>query len=216
MYIYFQLCLDKNILCMLYILKVAFTVFYLLCICPSDCLKTVFSWLGFQVEVQRDCTSERILSLMEELAGRSQQDWDCVVCCVLSHGLEGCVHGVDYKPVNIKMLLEPFIGTKCPSMAGKPKLFFIQACQGIEEQGIVYLGGDRPEHSDVDTDVLLLKESIPSHSDFLLGMSTVPGFVSLRERTNGTWYIQSLCQNLVDMVPRLVTLVPPPEEKLCL
>lgn len=145
-----------------------------------------------------------MLSLMEELASRSQREWDCVVCCVLSHGLEGCVHGVDGKTVNIKMLLELFTGTKCPSMAGKPKLFFIQACQGEKKQDVVYMDGDMPEHSDVDTDAVTVKESIPSDADFLLGMATVPECVSYREK-KGTWYIQSLCQNLVDMVPRLVT-----------
>lgn len=146
-----------------------------------------------------------MLSLMQELADRSQREWDCLVCCVLSHGREGCVYGVDGKTVNIRMLMEPFIGTKCPSMAGKPKLFFIQACQGKKHQGVVYLDGDRPEHRDLDSDAVQIKDSIPSHADFLLGVATVPYFVSFREKENGTWYIQSLCQNLVDMVPRLVT-----------
>lgn len=146
-----------------------------------------------------------MLSLMQELASRSQREWDCVVCCVLSHGQEGCVYGVDGDTVNIRMLMEPFIGTKCLSMAGKPKLFFIQACQGNNYQGLAYPDRDRPEHSGVETDAVQTKDCIPSHADFLLGMATVPDFVSFREKENGTWYIQSLCQNLVDMVPRLVT-----------
>ena len=146
---------------------------------------------------------------MQELAGRSQPDWDCVVCCVLSHGLEGCVYGVDGDTVGINLLMEPFIGTTCTSMAGKPKLFFIQACQGKRRQGAVCMDGDEAEHSRVGNDAIQIKNCIPSHADFLLGMSTVPHFVSFRERAYGTWYIQSLCQNLVDMVPRLVTLPPP-------
>lgn len=142
---------------------------------------------------------------MQRAAGRSQQEWDCVVCCVLSHGLEGCVCGVDGDTVNIQMLMEPFVGTKCPSMAGKPKLFFIQACQGNNYQDVVYVDSDRPQRSGVGTKTVAITDCIPHHADFLLGMATVPDFVSFRERENGTWYIQSLCKSLVDMVPRLVT-----------
>ncbi|CAG09993.1 unnamed protein product, partial [Tetraodon nigroviridis] len=168
----------------------------------EECLKKVFEWLGFKVEIHRDCTGKEILSLMQELADKSQQRWDCLVCCILSHGLEGCVHGVDGDQVSIKKLIEPFLGTNCPAMAGKPKLFFIQACQGKKQQGVVHLESDGAEHSDVDTDAVRLSNCIPSHADFLLGMATVPDYVSYRDRERGTWYIQSLCEYLVKMVPR--------------
>ena len=44
---------------------------------------------------------------------------------ILSHGEEGTVYGTD-GPVEIKDLVEPFKGHRCQSLAGKPKLFFIQ------------------------------------------------------------------------------------------
>ncbi len=50
---------------------------------------------------------------------------DCFACVILSHGEEGAVYGTD-GPVEIKELVEPFKGHKCPDLAGKPKLFFIQ------------------------------------------------------------------------------------------
>lgn len=165
-------------------------------------LNKVLKWLGFEVEIQRDCTSRKMLSLIQKLAETSQRDWDCVMCCILSHGLEGSVYGVDGITVQIRMLMELFSGTNCPSLVGKPKIFFIQACQGNKQQGIVYTDAGKPGRGCVDTDAVQPKESIPSHADFLLGIATVPSFVSFRESANGTWYIQSLCQNLADMVPR--------------
>ncbi|XP_034417178.1 caspase-8 isoform X3 [Cyclopterus lumpus] len=161
-------------------------------ILDEECLDKVFAWLGFVVEIKRDCKSEEMLSVLRELGSRNHSLMDCLVCCILSHGKEGCVFGVDGNHVPIKELTKPFNGLNCTSLADKPKLFFIQACQGTIEQKAVNICTDGPARSD---------DSIPSDADFLLGMATVPSFVSFRDIKKGTWYIQSLCQNLVQMVP---------------
>lgn len=143
-----------------------------------------------------------MLSVFRELSRRDHSQMDCVVCCVLSHGVEGSVYGVDGSIIKINYLTDPFNGLKCPSLAGKPKLFFIQACQGINEQSAVYIESDSPAYSFLCSDAVTTKDGIPSSADFLLGMATVPSFVSFRDKIRGTWFIQSLCQNLAQMVPR--------------
>ncbi|XP_028446855.1 caspase-8 [Perca flavescens] len=174
----------------------------------AECLHKVFEWLGFEVEIQKDCKREQMLSVLRELGSRPiHSQMDCLVCCILSHGIEGAVYGVEGHTVKIKELMEPVNGLKCPSLAEKPKLFFIQACQGNSEQRAVYIEPDGRAHSPVFSDAVKANESIPSDADFLLGMATVPSFVSFRERKNGTWFIQSLCQNLVQMVLRGSDLV---------
>ncbi|KAM9346833.1 caspase-8 [Symphorus nematophorus] len=173
----------------------------------EDCLQKVFKWLSFEVETLRDCTGERMLSVMQELGRRSHSQMDCLVCCILSHGLEGSVYGVDGLTVTISKLMEPFNGSNCSSLTEKPKLFFIQACQGTKEQKPVYIESDSPAHGLIRSDAIEARNSIPSDADFLLGMATVPSYVSFRERKNGTWFIQTLCQNLVRMVPRGLDLV---------
>ena len=40
------------------------------------------------------------------------------------------------------------------------------------------------------------KEMIPNESDFVIGYATVPGYVSFRSRTHGSWYIRKLCELL--------------------
>lgn len=173
------------------------------CVCVSpECLHKVFAWLGFEVEVKRDCEGEEMLTALRELASRNHGQADCLVCCVLSHGHEGCVYGVDGHTVAIKKLKEPFNGLNCAPLAGKPKLFFIQACQGTGEQKAANVVPDGPEDSAVCSDAFKASDAIPSDADFLLGMSTVPSFVSYRHRKNGSWFIESLCQNLVQMVPK--------------
>ncbi|XP_041857409.1 caspase-8 [Melanotaenia boesemani] len=168
-------------------------------------LEKVFKWLGFKVELHNDCDRKKMLSVFHELSRRDHSQMDCLVCFVLSHGQEGGVHGVDGLIVRLEELMDPFVGLKCPSLVEKPKLFFIQACQGNNTQKPVEADG--PELSNICCDAKADKKSIPSDADFLLGMATVPSCVSFRERSNGTWYIQSLCKNLVQLVPSGCDLV---------
>lgn len=156
------------------------------------------------MESHHDCDTNKMLSVFKELGKRDHSRFDCIVCCVLSHGVEGSVYGVDGSTVKISDLTDLFNGLNCPSLVGKPKLFFIQACQGNSEQQAVFIESDSSAYSFHWTDAIKAKQGIPNSADFLLGMATVPFHVSFRDRTNGTWFIQSLCQNLVQMVPRLV------------
>jgi len=45
----------------------------------------------------------------------------------MSHGDEGIVYGVD-KPIEIDQLIQPFKQNR--TLAGKPKIFIVQACRG--------------------------------------------------------------------------------------
>lgn len=174
-------------------------------------LLSVFQWLGFETLIERNCSQQRMLSVLQELGGRDHSQMDCLVCCVLSHGLDGCVYGVDGYTVKLREITMPFNGLRCPTLSEKPKLFFIQACQGTLEQQPVSIQSDSPgsssTESSVCSDAMVPKDSIPYDADFLMGMATVPYFTSFRDRTQGTWYIQSLCQNLVKMVPSGIDLV---------
>lgn len=96
-----------------------------------------------------------------------------------------------------------FTAKHCPQLAEKPKLFFIQACQGKAIQCPVYVEADAriPDLSCMQQSVSP-SESIPEEADFLLGMATIDGYVSFRHVQQGTWYIQALCSKLQLLVPR--------------
>lgn len=71
-----------------------------------------------------------------------------LVVCIMSHGLEGTVAGSDGRFVNINKLKYQFSFEKCPDLYGKPKIFIIQACQGVLKQGkagIIPLSPERNE-----------------------------------------------------------------------
>jgi caspase-like apoptosis-related cysteine protease len=128
--------------------------------------------------------------LVEQAAQSDHSDCDCILLAVLSHGEKGIIYSRDtaYKP---EALWAPFTADKCPSLAGKPKLFFLQACQGDKLDGGVRL----QPRTEVDGDVAY---TIPIHADFLIAYSTIPGFYSWRNTTNGSWFVQALCLELQD------------------
>uniref|UniRef100_A0A668A506 Caspase-8 n=1 Tax=Myripristis murdjan TaxID=586833 RepID=A0A668A506_9TELE len=160
------------------------------------CLEKVFKWLGFEVETEKNCARDKMLSVVQKLRTMDHSQMDCFVCCILSHGQDRGVFGVDGQEVQLKELTEPFSALQCPSLREKPKLFFIQACQGTYEQQAVCIQSDGP----VCSDAQVPKNSIPADADILMSMATVPHYVSYRDKKQGSWFIQLLCQNLVQMV----------------
>ena len=218
---------------------------------PAESLRRVFTWLGFKVEVRNDLTGDEMLSAMRELASRDHSGMDCVACIVLSHGLKGGVYGVDGTVARLEELTDLLNGVRCASLRGKPKLFFIQACQGNQKEQAVPIQATGPvdpasihyqtdgpsgpgvhtqtngpsgpgvhtqtdgpsgpgvhtqtdgpsSHVDLCSDAVVPSELLPSMADFLIAMATTPSYVSVRIEDKGTWYIQSLCENLEQMVP---------------
>lgn len=168
----------------------------------ADCLNTVFTWLGFKTEVLHDVTKgqlDDILKRYKQHSGHARGD--CFVFCVLTHGKCGEVYTSDGLLVPILDIISHFTLQQCPGLAHKPKLFFIQACQGKNTQLSIATEADAINLEHVNLEPLSLPKCLPNSVDILLGLSTVPGYVSYRHVEEGSWYIQSLCRHLRDMVP---------------
>ncbi|KAL6456027.1 hypothetical protein MHYP_G00358780 [Metynnis hypsauchen] len=169
-------------------------------------LTEVFSWLGFTLEVHRDKTSQQMKDLLKELSQKDHEG-DCFVCCIMSHGCPEGVQGTDGGAVPSEDIFGPFRGTSCKSLAGKPKVFFIQACRGGEYQLPVKVQADNLEGDDAAEEALLETDTlemitIPADGDFLVARSTVKGFYSIRNTKSGSWFIQSLCKQLKTHCPK--------------
>ncbi|XP_010887106.2 caspase-8 isoform X1 [Esox lucius] len=162
----------------------------------ESALKNVFTSLGFLVKVRHDLTKAIMLREVEELGRQTHVNADALVVCVLSHGEKGCVFGTDGEEVPIRSLTFPFTSARCHSLAGKPKLFFIQACQGKwYQQGALLPPIPQEEKGCYEADAGTI-ESVPSDADFLIGMATVEEHKSFRNTMQGSIYIQELCKQL--------------------
>lgn len=159
------------------------------------------------MEIKNDLPAAHMKKAMDEYRSKDHRPYDCFVCCILSHGRKGVMFGTDDKEVAIRDITSYFSASRCPSLQKKPKVFFIQACQGSEKQDGVTVEEDGFIHLLEEDAVRATRFTIPDEADFLLGMATVEGYVSFRHVVEGTWYIQSLCANLEEYCPRYSTLL---------
>ncbi|XP_042638233.1 caspase-9 [Orycteropus afer afer] len=182
-----------------------------------DCekLQRRFRLLHFVVEVKCDLTAKDMLQVLVGLARRDHGTLDCCVVVILSHGCQashrqfpGAVYGTDGCSVSIERIVNIFSGTGCPSLGGKPKLFFIQACGGEQKDHGFKVASASPEDmasgSNSESDATPFQEdpgssdqpdavaSLPTPSDIFVSYSTFPGFVSWRDTKSGSWYIETL------------------------
>lgn len=145
------------------------------------------------------------------MADQDHTNFDCFVCVLLSHGEEGIVFGTD-KPVQIKDLSDCFKADRCPTLVGKPKIFIIQACRGLQTDSGVKIHVTPDQHVDETDGPSGQTIKLPVEADFLFAYSTVPGYFSWRNGANGSWFIQALCETLEKMgesleIRKLLTIV---------
>uniref|UniRef100_A0A669DL02 Caspase-9 n=1 Tax=Oreochromis niloticus TaxID=8128 RepID=A0A669DL02_ORENI len=186
-----------------------------------DCekLERRFKTLNFVVEVKTNLRQKQIKHELLTLSKKDHSQYDCCVVIMLSHGTEvnhnrfpGAVYGVDGQYVPVQIITNYLNGQHCPSLQGKPKLFFIQACGGGNERDMGFeVSPDEVEPSsggmDDQTDAIPMssssdslsmsdepdaRPSLPTPSDILVSYSTFPGYVSWRETQAGSWYVQTL------------------------
>ena len=165
----------------------------------AACLETSLKRLGFDIKLVHNLSAEDMRGYMNYYAKQDHSDADCFVCVILSHGDNNMVFGVD-KDIEIETLLKPFKANR--TLAGKPKLFFLQACRGINLM----------EAIDSNPYEVSYVSRIPMEADFLVCYSTVAGYYSWRNSEKGSWFIQTLCQVLNDYgkeleIMQLLTIV---------
>lgn len=189
----------------------------------EEMLVTTFRYLGYKVEVHRDCTAVDMCVILEDIQRQDHSKYDSFVCCILSHGGDSDkIYGrnSEYNPLD--SLANRLIASKCSSLAGKPKMFFVQTCRGVKtvlETPHAPKSTDgattptatqcHPKDDTDATDGILTQSSttevdgpmgsssafnLPSIADFYFSFATSPGYVANRDFTEGSWFMQALCK----------------------
>ena len=142
---------------------------------------------------------------------------DCLLITIMTHGDLGTIssHDEDYA---IEVITTFFTDENCPTLTGKPRMFFIQACRGslldsgykVKEMGrkSIYTlkRAEEVDKSDIRTtfqyEIIPRDRFVdelhtpPNHQDFLVVRSTMPKHLSFRNPDTGSWFIQDLCNEL--------------------
>lgn len=184
----------------------------------AQSLTEVFSWLGFRVLMCEDQTMDQMDRTLKCFASQSDlsqlqefnvKEWsgsefaalqeapkhgDAFICCILSHGVKGAVVGIDRQPLSIKQITRTFKATAQSTLTGKPKVFLIQACQGRQTQRGVLLKDLQADDSH--------SPFIPEEADVLVAVATVEDHLSIRHIRDGSWFVQSVCRQLMEGCPR--------------
>ncbi|PIK47457.1 putative caspase-6-like, partial [Apostichopus japonicus] len=157
-------------------------------------LSTTFKRFGFKIHVYEDCIASRIHETLIRASKMDHSNTNCFVCVFLTHGDDGIIYGSDCESLRLKEdVFDTFRADKCRSLIGKPKIFIIQACRGLQADSQVQTGG-APNGYDMRESGA--KVTIPTEADFLICYSSSEGHCSIRHSKRGSWFIQDLTRVL--------------------
>ncbi|CAL7944811.1 unnamed protein product [Xylocopa violacea] len=151
----------------------------------ADCLKLseTFKGIGFTIEVFSNLKKDEILKKLEDIPKEFGIDYDCIFVCILTHGYKGGIISSDEKEISIEMMEHKFC---CMELQDVVKILIIQACQGK-------VTGQVNDNLAIDGPTDCITPNILAYGNFLIFMSTMQGFVSVRHKKEGSWFIQELC-----------------------
>lgn len=173
-----------------------------------DNIRAFVEEAGFEkFEEHFDLTKRQMLDLFEET--RLMEDLvehDSFICIIMSHGDEEGILAADSQSVPVDSIIAKFQGNKCPQLATKPKLFFLQACRGkVDDNG--YHVPEMQDQVIADADEKEeMPVKLPTDADVLIAYSTTKGYLSHRRFTVnmkdaklystqlGSWFISCLVQ----------------------
>ncbi|XP_047725804.1 CASP8 and FADD-like apoptosis regulator isoform X1 [Prionailurus viverrinus] len=168
----------------------------------TEFLRDTFTSLGYEVQYFLYLHVESIIQILRQVACMPQhQDYDSFVCVLVSRGGSHSVFGVDQTQPGFPLdqIRRMFMGDACPSLLGKPKLFFIQNYVVSEGQldSSSFLEVDGPAVNNVESKARQPAPcTIHREADFLWSLCTAD--VSLLEQSSSSpsLYLKCLSQKL--------------------
>nr|AGY56134.1 caspase-8 [Schmidtea mediterranea] len=166
-----------------------------------------FGKLHFTIQKYENLNKNEMISVAKTYSKiEASKSGSMLVCFILAHGCKDCIYDINEELVSIREFSLIFNAKNCEAYKNKPKLFFIQACQGDRfHEGIPESGIQSSQISLTQENLHLLKppikqyknsDIIPEEADFIYGMSTVADYVAFRSTKKGSWYISELCKRV--------------------
>ena len=186
-------------------------------------LRETFEQLQYVVLGFEDLTRAQFKKQLLNVRRMDHNKYDSFVCVIMSHGDDNDnVITRDKRQIKKLEIINEFSPEYCPGLVKKPKIFIFQACRGSKNEGFdpanvttpvdgVESQEPVPDNEDelILTDELFVNREITSkqpipvyeksitvhhQSDTFIGNSTVQNYVSYRDPSKGSMFIQSFCK----------------------
>ncbi|XP_076376993.1 caspase-8 Dredd [Megalopta genalis] len=151
----------------------------------ADCTKLseTFKGFGFTVDKLENLKKHEICKTLENIPKKYGISYDCLFLCILSHGCKGNIITSDEQEVSLEEIEQMIC---CEQLKDVIKIVIIQACQGT-------VTGQVNENLTTDSPIKHNISNILAYRNFCIFMSTMQGFVSVRHKEEGSWFIQEMC-----------------------
>ena len=149
--------------------------------CKSDVQNFVscFEYLQYVVKSYNNLASKEILDLIEKTAAGDHSKYDSFVFCISTHGEDNnYIFGSDGNTVDVYQLVATI--QDCPSLQGKPKLFFIQACRALPNDLVSPDGNPS------------IRPVINPDADLAIFWATTRSSSAYRSPRDGSWFVVTL------------------------
>lgn len=168
--------------------------------------------LHWEVETRQDLTYDKVDrylgGLQERLCNSETADkYYCLVVTVMSHGNKEGIYPHDSMNEKEEKQTYPydrifsfFKNDEINTFADKPKVFLVQACRGKQTQGEVVPDDDPMEVEPQGTTIppASVRISIPVDAELLIMWATTPGFLSFRDQSSGSHFLQEVVSQFQD------------------
>ena len=135
-------------------------------------LMNLFKFLSFNVVIKKRLQRDEVYDLAKTFAKENHTDFDTFVVIFLSvSDQRNKISCADDRNASLEHFMEEFTASRCPSLRGKPKLFFVQRFRGTSSTvNDECSSGSSAEKDDVRLLSILYSESdsCPEEADFLV------------------------------------------------
>ena len=186
-------------------------------------LVSLFYAIHYDTKVYENLTRKEFLKALKSIRASDHSEHDSFFCVIMSHGNDrGEIIFSNDKPLSKNKIVSEFSPRYCMSLESKPKIFLFQACRGKGKTVRRDLDEDvsqkelYPEHFVASTDngdcaknttKRICPEPICLGWDTFIGDSTINQYVSYRDKTEGTFFIQSFCRVMQSCSTREFTCI---------
>ncbi|KAF7280933.1 caspase-7-like [Rhynchophorus ferrugineus] len=171
----------------------------------SDNLCSLFTKLGgWEIVLHENKTKMEMDAILADFA-KYHADKVCDICMVfiMSHGTEISkdivVYGSDSRDLRTSDVDKYFLPSNCKLFLGKPKIFIYQVCRGPNLGTYI----DNSTEMDSNFTAPLTNTAVVTRyrviEDMMYGFASQSGFQAYRDIFRGTWYVELICQQFMNL-----------------